>query len=365
MQLKTLSVTNFRNLAQLELAFDVSAIAFIGQNAQGKTNILEAIYALAIGKSLRASAEKDLIRYSTNHFRLVGTVIDSERKKLQLELAALVAPRFTKVCKINGHKVSATEFVGRLPAVFFQPEDLNLILLGPSLRRRYLDVLLSQVSRDYLRAASRYAKALKNRNALLSRIAEQKAKVDELEFWDSELARYGMVLGQLRAELIEFATDLLAQNFYNISGENKKLIARLTGFNASELTTNQYLENLKKLQATDLRYGTTNYGPHRQDLVFELDGENIAAGGSRGEIRSTILALKLTELKFLETRTGQRPLLLLDDVFSELDRGRQERLLQSIEGYQTFITTTKVEHLDSIQNKQVWEVRGGAVNLLK
>ncbi len=365
MQLKTLSATNFRNLTKLELTFAAPTIAFVGQNAQGKTNILEAIYALAIGKSLRVSAEKELINHNSDHFRLVGTVTDSKQAKLQLELAAVTTPRFTKACKVNGRKVSATEFVGRLPAVFFQPEDLNLILLSPSLRRRHLDVLLSQVSRDYLKSASRYTKALKSRNALLVQIAGQKAKVNELEFWDLELSKHGTVLGRLRAEFLQFAKDLLAQNFHNLSGEQEVLTARLTGFTGGEITSEQYLENLKKLQPTDLRYGTTNYGPHRQDLVFELNSESVATGGSRGEIRSTVLALKLTELKFLEERTGERPLLLLDDVFSELDRGRQERLLGLIDGCQTFITTTKVEHLDPISNKQVWEVQEGKVSLLK
>jgi DNA replication and repair protein RecF len=363
MQLLSLTATNFRNLQNLQLEFPSRITAFIGENGQGKTNILEAIATLALGKSLRAGSDAALVQHGAEFFRLTAAIQNS--KSVQLELAYQAAPRQTKVCKVGGRAVPVGELIGQLPIVFFQPEDLNLVLLEPSRRRRYLDILLAQVSRAYIAASSGYAKALKNRNALLSQIAENQASEAELEFWDLELARHGTVIGQKRAELLEFAVQPLAANFAKISAEERVLTAKLTGFDGAALTPEKYLANLQKLRPQDLKYGTTNYGPHRQDLVFELNGESVAVDGSRGEIRSTILALKLTELAFLESKTGTQPILLLDDVYSELDRGRQERLMNLLGAYQTFITTTKIEHLDALLEKQVWEVKNGAFILLK
>lgn len=360
MRLLTLTAENFRNFEKLNVSFEAPVVAFVGANAQGKTNILESIGLLAFGKSLRAEEEKSLIRQGAEFFRVVGEVETEKNEKFKLEIAATVSPRFTKTIKFNRRPITASELVGQLPIVQFFPEDLNLALLAPGLRRRYLNILLSQISKDYLRALSGYQKALRNRNALLARIATGLAKTDELEFWDQELARHGLVLGKSRLSFLDFATQKITARFQEIASEKKNLTIRLSGFHAEDLTAEKYLENLTKLREQDLRYGITNYGPHRADLVFELENKMLAENGSRGEIRSAILALKFVELEFLEKQTAKKPLLLLDDVFSELDRNRQENLLQLIEDHQTFITTTKLEHLDTIKDKkQVWEVRSG------
>ena len=356
MKLLSFKAENFRNLEKLDLKLNQPVTAFTGANAQGKTNILEAISLLAFGKSLRTGTEKNLIKSGGNFFRLEGTAENSEKQKIHFELASNVKE---KTLKINGRKKNSAEFVGNLPLVQFTPEDLNLLLLSPALRRRYLNILLSQVSREYLRASLSYSKSLKNRNVLLVRIAENLAKEVELEFWDTELAKHGTIIGKFRSEFLNFAEIPLAENFEKIANESKKLTIRLSGFKGEDITTGKYLENLKKLYQQDLRYGSTNYGPHRQDLIFELDGVSLVENGSRGEIRSSVLALKFTELKFLEERLGEKPILLLDDVFSELDKSRQKSLVNLVKDHQTFITTTKAEHLDPFENKDVWEVKDG------
>lgn len=358
MKLLSLHVENFRNLEKLELTFTEPVSAFTGANAQGKTNILEAISLLAFGKSLRTSSEKSLICYSSDFFRIEGNAENSEQEKLKTEVAATST---AKTFKLNGKKISVGKLIGNFPVVNFAPEDLNLLLLSPGLRRRYLDIVLSQVSNEYLRAISAYTKALKNRNALLARISENLAKEEELEFWDTELAQHGSTVGKYRVEFLKFAEQPLAENFSRIASEKRQLTAKLTGFNG-EVTPEKYLENLSKLREQDLRYTNTNYGPHRQDLIFSLDKELLSENGSRGEIRSSVLALKFTELVFLESKLNEKPVLLLDDVFSELDKTRQKSLVQLVENHQTFITTTKVEHLEPFKQKQVWEVEGGVVS---
>jgi len=352
-----LTATNFRNLAPLELSFGAPVTAFVGENAQGKTNLLEAISVLALGKSLRASSDTQLIAHGQEFFRITAELADGTQ-------LAVAQDANEKKCQINGKQVPVRELLGRLPVVSFWPEDLNLVLLAPAKRRRYLDTVLSQVNPAYLQASLEYARILKQRNALLSQIAEGRSTASELDFWDAELARHGTVIGRARADFIAAIAIELQARFEDLAHEAKNLTARLSGFRAEELDEAKYLENLTKLRDKDLKYESTNYGPHRQDLIFELDDEPVADNGSRGEIRSTLLALKFAELQFLEAQLGQKPLLLLDDVFSELDRGRQERLMTGIAGYQTLITTTKLEHVDGIAGeKQIFEVAAGTVNL--
>ena len=359
MKLLSLRAQNFRNLTKLEIDFEKSVSAFVGKNAQGKTNILESISLLAFGKSLRSNSEKSLRKIGEEFFRVEGSGEKSNKEKIRIEIAS---DAIQKTFKLNRKPIIASRLVGNFPIVSFAPEDLNLLLLSPRLRRRYLDILLSQVSRKYLLALNSYSKALKNRNALLVRIAENLAKEEELEFWDAELAKHGSLIGKLRAEFLEFAEQPLAENFQKIANEAEVLKIRIANFHGEEIDQKKYLANLTKMREKDLRYANTNYGIHRADLIFELDGNLLAENGSRGEIRSTILALKFVELEFIENALNEKPVLLLDDVFSELDASRQKSLMKLIHNHQTFLTTTKLSHLDAIGEKDVWEVLNGTAN---
>jgi len=356
MKLLSLKVENFRNLSKIDLSLGSSANVFVGANAQGKTNIMEAISILAFGKSLRGNSEKNLLKNGKDFFRVGGVAENSKKQKIKIEIAANTT---TKTLKLNGKKINASDLLGNLPVVIFIPEDLNLLLLSPNLRRRHLDILLSQISQKYLRALSSYLNALKNRNALLTRIVENLTTIEELDFWDWELAKNGSVIGKTRAEFLEFAENPLAENFSKISNEEKKLSAKVTNFHGEQITPEKYLENLQKMRERDLRFGNTNYGIHRADFLFKIEDKSLIENGSRGEVRSAILALKFTELDFLEKHLKKKPLLLLDDVFSELDISRQKNLMQLIQNYQTFLTTTKLNHLDLIENKEVWEIKNG------
>jgi DNA replication and repair protein RecF len=347
MHLFSLSLENFRNFTKLNLNFEKSVIAFIGPNAHGKTNILEAISLANFGKSLRTEKEKNLIQHGKDFFRVVAEAKNSNQKKIQLEIAATKAERKLKNLRISGKKTLASEFVGNLPLVEFQPTDLNLVLLAPQQRRRYLDALLCQTSHKYLKALVAYQKILKNRNALLARIAENLAQTTELEFWDAELAKFGSQIFLARTKVLQFLTKSLATNFKKITGDSKKFVLKLT--DATEISPTEFADKLRKNWQKDLQLRATNFGPHRQDLIFLLENKLLAANGSRGEIRSAILALKFSELIFLENERQEKPLLLLDDIFSELDLKRQKNLLQMIAGQQTFLTTTKIENLDLLE----------------
>jgi DNA replication and repair protein RecF len=368
-KLLSLQAQNFRNFEKLDLTFEKAVNAFIGKNAQGKTNILEAISLLAFGKSFRTNSEKSLKRIGNDFFRIEAIAensaeqknLSSQKRELKIEIAATMT---AKNFKLNNKQITASELVGNLPIVSFAPEDLNLLLLSPGLRRRYLDILLSQTSRKYLQALSAYSKALKNRNALLDRIRENLAKTDELDFWDQELAKNGTLIAKSRTEFLNFAAKPLTENFEKIANESKKLEMHIANFRGEEISQEKYFENLIKMREKDLRFGSTNYGIHRADLVFELDKKFLSENGSRGEIRSSVLALKFVELEFIENVLGEKPVLLLDDVFSELDASRQKSLMQLITNHQTFITTTKLAHLDSLKNKDVWEIKNNSTEKL-
>jgi len=358
-KLTSLSATNFRNLKNLQVEFGTPVVGFVGENAQGKTNILEAIYLLSVGKSLRVKNDSALVCHETDLFRVVGDFKSSAGEKIELTVACQLRPERTKILQKNGQKKTARDFVGNLPAVIFQPEDLNLILLSPSHRRRYLDILLCQTSRDYLAAKSEYDHAVRQRNALLTSIWKKQASPAQLDFWDEKLVTAGTLIVEKRKEFVTGSAEMLSEKFLAISGTEKVLTAALSG---SAISPENYAEELIARRESDIASGQTSYGPHRQDLDLRLENEAVAETGSRGEIRSTVLALKLAELLWLEKIRGEKPLLLLDDVFSELDRGRQERLMQLTGDYQTFITTTKLEHFSSISGeKEILEVKAGEI----
>ena len=206
MNLLSLQAQNFRNITKLDLSFKKTVNAFVGKNAQGKTNILEAISLLAFGKSLRSNSEKSLRKLGADFFRVAGVAENINQKKIKIEVAASAN---NKIFKLNNKKINVGQLVGNFPVVSFAPEDLNLLLLAPALRRRYLDILLSQTSKKYLFALGAYAKALKNRNALLVRIADNLSQEMELDFWDRELAQYGSLIGKMRSEFASFAYEPL------------------------------------------------------------------------------------------------------------------------------------------------------------
>lgn len=365
----------------------------VGPNAQGKTNILESIYLLALTKSFRTTKQQDMIGWDAEYTRVKGffevgnagnsnsqiNSTDSRQpnnpalapESLVLEAFLGKPPNPQKSFKKNDVKISATNFIGNCQVVFFHPEDLNMLYLGPDLRRNYLNVLSVQVNRKYFSALRSYQKILKQRNALLHAIRDQRAHEYELEVWDEQLAEHGAYLMFERANMIQYFQQNLTQTYQKISqGEEKVRIHYRHTLHAlnDEFAHDEFSDSANTLDAPmyslldwhrhfsqallntrprDLQALVTTVGPHRDDLDFTLNGLKLSALASRGEYRSLLLALKLIELKFFEDMSGQNPILLLDDVFSELDPQRQNLLLQAIEGHQTIITTTHIADPDS------------------
>lgn len=381
-RLTNLILEQFRNYQKLEVSFlpDEPITYIVGDNAQGKTNILEAIYLLALTKSFRTKKHDDMILWDQEFARVTGifeACLESVTKTgdsgkysdetIRLEAFLGKPPQPLKVFRKNNVKVLATDFIGNCQVVFFHPEDLNMLYLGPDLRRSYLNVINVQTNRKYFRALRYYQRALKQRNALLHAIKEGRARKSELGVWDEQLAEHGSLLIAERANAVEFFRKHLRMKYRKISQGNEEVSVYYlhalrheagSGVTNSSDTTMPsiadmpvpeiqilYRSALEKALVTDLHIEATTVGPHRDDLEFTFNNRKLSVHASRGEYRSLLLALKLLELEFFEKKTGEKPILLLDDVFSELDLHRQKTLLEAIDGHQAIITAT---HLDEL-----------------
>lgn len=348
MQLKWLELEHFRNYDKLHLDFTKSkGVALIGPNAQGKTNLLEGIAFLAFGKSFRSRRSIETLGWERPHGRIKGMVDDTE-----LEVFMQKSPEMKKV-KTHGNVVKPKEFLGHLRVVLFTPEHLQLISGGPSLRRQFMDRLLIQLHPSYVDALATYTHLLKQRNALLKNINSRRAKEWELDVWDARIVTEAHALWDKREKLLNFLKEQLAGIYTDISGTDEKLTLH------SNTHTNRFEELLTAHRESDIRTGSTSVGPHRDDFTLKLGHKELSHFGSRGECRSAVLALKIAEILTIEAETGQKPLLLLDDVFSELDSTRQKKLGQLLKEYQSVITTTSSDHVKDLKHIAVYKVEGG------
>ncbi|MBN2087748.1 DNA replication/repair protein RecF [Candidatus Peregrinibacteria bacterium] len=361
MKISHIKIKGFRNLKPLELKIDKDkdVFAFIGSNGHGKTNLLEAIYLCALSKSFRTRTNSDLVNFEVD-FCKIECAVDMEDPKI-LEIIVTKEPP-QKVLKVNGVKRNASDFIGVLKAVFFSPDDLSEMAFAPKLRRRYLDVMLSQLDHEYLNILLRYQEVARQRNALLKKIREKLAKKEELIFWDEQIADFGLSITQKRADLIIQLQDLINTMYKSISQTEDELKI-IYQSNIGEFDDKQsFLLKMTQNIDRDIATGTTQLGPHRDDLQFLINGHDMVYFASRGEWRSLVLALKFAEIQLIENKTGEKPILLLDDVFSELDEIRQKYLFEAIKGTQTFITTTHKEFLDGLDvERVVYKVGHGEV----
>lgn len=370
MRLLSLKLEKFRSYGKLVLDFDETApiTLLIGENAQGKTNLLEAIALLAFPKSFRGAQYTDLIAHNEDFFR-ISAHMSSEKTCRELSISFSRKPEPKKVLKSGEKKLSDREFIGNLSAVIFSPEDGKLVSNGPEYGRQFLNMVNAQVDSEYFHALLKYHKALKARNALLKAIREEKSQPEELYFWDTLLSKEGTCLTMRRRENINFFNEKISEQYQNIAGSSDKMTlvykSQLLTEDEHQNLVEHYLNSLKRGLSYDLQTLVTNFGPHRDSLRFFLNGKNMKDYASRGEIRTALIALKFAELQYVEHKTGQKPLLLLDDVFSELDTVRQGKLMEKIEGYQTIITAT---HFDQQERQhrglQSFEVKDGRVGLI-
>lgn len=368
MFIKQLKLHQFRNYENIELHFDDKVNIFLGENAQGKTNALEAIYVLILAKSHRTSRDRELILWEKEFARIEGS-FEKRTGPLTLEL---VLHGKGKKGKVNGlEQKRLSDYVGSANVVMFAPEDLNLVKGMPSIRRRFLDMEIGQMNRVYLHDLGLYQKVLKQRNHLLKEMQKNKQSSNSM-------------LDIFTEQFIDLAAEVLSRRFlfvkrlrkwardihYSISNEKEELDIHYvpTAHVSEEMNLLKIKEGLyetyEKKREQEIFRGSTLFGPHRDDLTFTVNGRNLQTFGSQGQQRTTALALKLAEIELIHAEIGDYPILLLDDVLSELDRYRQSHLLKAMqEKVQTFITTTSVSGIDEemIKEAKIFRVSNGTI----
>lgn len=361
-----LQLLNFRNYTALELMLQPGLTVLYGQNAQGKTNILEAVHLLSNGSSYRAASDKEVIRWGAPEAERVARVtgaIQAKSEAMELEVALADMPGLSsKRVLLNGAGKRLADFVGRLTAVLFGPEQLDLVTGSPSQRRAYLDGTLSQTDRNYVRALGTYNRVLHQRNQLLKQFHERELSRDELIYWDAQLVESGSLISSRRAALLQELSALAASHHRQLATGGGDLTLeyetklfrtsggwqRLASASSAEVQT-EFRQWLALESERELAQGVSVVGPHRDDLLLRLDDKPVDKFGSRGQQRTVALALKLAELELVTQRTGDQPVLLLDDVLSELDEARRAALRDVIQQHeQVLLTTTERPDLDSV-----------------
>jgi DNA replication and repair protein RecF len=367
MRVERLELAGFRSYEGLRAQFPAGPQVIVGRNAAGKTNLLEALALLGTGHSHRASADGELINWKADFTRLVAEVIDEGRapSTLELVLARSGASGGRKRVRVNGVPRRASFLPGVLPVVLFAPEDMLLVIGSPSLRRASLDTLVTQLASAAAASFSTYARALTQRNNLLRAIRDGLAERTELTFWDGVVCEEGGKIVAWRRETLAALSTPLADAHAEIAPSEGGLQLRYVT-NAeplgSETASAAIARRLTETAEKELWNGATLVGPHRDDLTFVLAGREMAGVASRGQQRSAILAFKLAQLELLRARDGRLPLLLLDDVFSELDPDRRAHLVRRIgELPQAFVTTTTLDDLDPalVAASTAWRVTPG------
>ena len=365
MRITNLILDQFRSYNKLEVTFDSQSNVhlFLGPNAAGKTNILEAISLLSLTKSCQGADEVDLMQWGTEYYRVRANVLGDDETDGTLEVVSQIAPRKKKACFRNDVQVSVGGMVGALPIVLFLPQDLSLFTGSPLHRRRFIDQLLCQVSPEYLVKFSQYQKILKQRNGLLRKIADGSAKSGYLSVWDEQLAECGAFVTVKRLELIEMLQCTLAEELLSLGEKWKEveIVYDRKGEKRDQADIQKELvERLEHYRERDIILQSTSLGPHREDWHIDIDGRNLPTFASRGQQRTTVIALLFLQVSYLELRRGERPVVLLDDVFSELDDSHQSALLHCFSDHQVIITTTHIP--SELHGAQVWEVERGKVS---
>lgn len=350
MFLKNINLINFRNFSKLNLEFnDVTLL--IGNNAQGKSNLLESIYFLATTKSLRVAKDSQLIKEGEGYTIVSGKVVD-EDESIDLEISMqLKEEAILKRVKVNGIPRRGIDYIGHLIAVLFSPEDINLVAGPPALRRWHIDMSLAQVDRQYKQSLTTYHEVILARNKILKRIKEGMAKRDELDFWTQKALESGKIISEKRVQFFDFL-NTAEKNLGAFEYEYQPNVIsedRLTIYRSSEIAAAASL-----------------IGPHRDDFIFKLHDQDLAIFGSRGEARGAVLDLKLTELEYFHQLAGSQPILLLDDVFAELDDVHRRHVISVVAKQQTIITAVANEtipegFLETVRGFKV--ENGSAINM--
>ena len=333
MWIKEIELKNFRNYKEEKISLKNNVNILYGENAQGKTNIIESIFLCSMGKSFRTNKDKEMIKISERNCSVEVEYEKSDREgKIKIEIGN------KKNIFINGIKIKKlSELLGKINVVIFTPDDIEIIKGGPEKRRKFLDIMISQLRPNYMYILSLYQKTLEQRNNYLKQIKEEKKDENLLEIWDNKLCEYAIKIYEYREEFINKLIPKIEKIHNEITNNKEKIkIEYMTECKNKET----YLNLLKQRRKLDIIKGFTTKGIHRDDFMIYINGKQINVYGSQGQQRTAVLSLKLTELKIIKEEIGETPILLLDDFMSELDENRRNNLTNAIEDNQVFITCT-------------------------
>ena len=357
MIIESIELKNYRNYDKLQMDFSHGTNILYGDNAQGKTNILEAIYVCATTKSHRGSKDKEIIQFDRDESHIKLNV---RKRDVPYRIDMHLKKNRAKGVAVNGVPIKkASELFGIVNVVFFSPEDLNLIKNGPAERRRFIDLELCQLNKLYVHSLVQYNKIITQRNKLLKDIMFRPDYEETLDIWDMQLVQYGREVIRCREAFVSQLNDLIGTIHRQLSGEKESLHICYE----PNVTADMFEDTLRKSRPSDLKQRTTLTGPHRDDLSFIINDIDIRRFGSQGQQRTAALSLKLAEIELVKKIVNDYPILLLDDVLSELDGSRQNHLLSGINHIQTMITCTGLE--DFVNNRfridKIFKVVSGEV----
>ena len=358
-----LTLRNFRNYEETVLTPHEGVNLFFGANGSGKTNLLEAVHYCALGKSHRITGDQSAVRIGES-FAVCGVSVITGGVRREISVRLVPNELNKKVILVDQKPIRRfSDMMGCLQCVIFSPEDLGLIREGPSMRRRYLDMMISQVNRGYFIALQQYRSGLEQRNALLKNMrATGQNNAGMLDVFEQAMAAPAAVIVAARKKVIAMLAELAADTYRGISGRDGEEFQASyhSAFRDSENVEEDFMRILKEDREEDLRLGITSDGPHRDDLNLSLNKKNMKVYASQGQIRTAALSLKLAQMKALRAMSGEAPVLLLDDVMSELDKERRMRLVKEISDYQTFITCTDESDLELEGDRRVYHVSNPA-----
>lgn len=366
MFIKSLELKNFRNYKDLNLEFNNKVNLIFGNNAQGKTNLVESIYLSSFGKSFRTGSDYKLIKFGEKETFIK---VEAEKENFDTEVEIIIKSKSSSttdkfVKKDRKNITRASELLNNILIVIFSPEDLKIVKDEPEKRRRFINRELCQISLSYYDSFVNYRKTLLQRNTYLK---ELNINPDILDAWDVQLAKYGALIIKLREKYIEKIAKISAEIHNGITGGEEKLIINYEpNLNIQPTVKDQeerFYESLKLSYESDLKNRSTQVGPHRDDISFFVNGVDMRSFGSQGQQRTCALSLKLAELSLIKEDTGENPILILDDVMSELDQKRQEFLIETLKDNQLFITTTDMDQsiLSRIKRASIFFVENGKV----
>ena len=343
MIIESIELKNYRNYENLQLELSPGTNIFYGDNAQGKTNILESVYVCCTTKSHKGSKDKEMIRFGEDEAHIKLTV---RKQDVPYRIDMHLKKNKAKGIAINGIPIrKASELFGIVNVVFFSPEDLNIIKNGPAERRRFLDLELCQLNKLYVHGLIQYNRVVTQRNKLLKELSFHPEYEETLDIWDLQLAQYGRQVIEYRTDFVKQLNEMIVGIHNQLSGGKEHLEI----FYEPNVEAEKLEDALVKNRDSDLRQRTTGIGPHRDDISFIVNGIDIRRFGSQGQQRTAALSLKLAEIELVKYLVKDYPVLLLDDVLSELDGSRQEHLLAGIDHIQTMITCTGLE--DFVNNR--------------